>query len=197
MRGKAVSVTSCLAAGRIPPAYAGKSSGAASRSTFQWDHPRLCGEKQAEREEIEKRQGSPPPMRGKVFSRFICDIFERITPAYAGKSQAGSFSAGDNQDHPRLCGEKLLDVNSQKMPLGSPPPMRGKGSIESIIERRIRITPAYAGKSPKYHTVFRAVRDHPRLCGEKQSKRSGTTSRHRITPAYAGKRCNWLSMRIM
>ena len=197
MRGKVRQVFDTLDDSRITPAYAGK-SGISDKLLSSWqDHPRLCGEKQAEREEIEKRQGSPPPMRGKVFSRFICDIFERITPAYAGKSQAGSFSAGDNQDHPRLCGEKLLDVNSQKMPLGSPPPMRGKGSIESIIERRIRITPAYAGKSPKYHTVFRAVRDHPRLCGEKQSKRSGTTSRHRITPAYAGKRCNWLSMRIM
>ena len=172
MRGKAVSVTSCLAAGRITPAYAGKSSGAASRSTFQWDHPRLCGEKQAEREEIEKRQGSPPPMRGKVFSRFICDIFERITPAYAGKSQAGSFSAGDNQDHPRLCGEKLLDVNSQKMPLGSPPPMRGKGVWELSLAQVYRITPAYAGKSLS-KLCYRGIRrDHPRLCGEKADLKS-------------------------
>ena len=147
MRGKAVSVTSCLAAGRITPAYAGKSSGAASRSTFQWDHPRLCGEKQAEREEIEKRQGSPPPMRGKVFSRFICDIFERITPAYAGKSQAGSFSAGDNQDHPRLCGEKDQSKALSNDGLGSPPPMRGKVQSITQCSELFGITPAYAGKS--------------------------------------------------
>ena len=136
-------------------------------------------------------------MRGKVPAQQAEVLFSGITPAYAGKSRQKGKKLKSGRDHPRLCGEKFSAALYATSSKGSPPPMRGKGSIESIIERRIRITPAYAGKSPKYHTVFRAVRDHPRLCGEKQSKRSGTTSRHRITPAYAGKRCNWLSMRIM
>ena len=85
-------------------------------------------------------------MRGKVRQVFDTLDDSRITPAYAGKSQAGSFSAGDNQDHPRLCGEKLLDVNSQKMPLGSPPPMRGKVQSITQCSELFGITPAYAGK---------------------------------------------------
>ena len=53
----------------------------------------------------------------------------RITPAYAGKStivQHGSIVSGD---HPRLCGEKARNPDIKVRYIGSPPPMRGKGSI--------------------------------------------------------------------
>ena len=85
--------------------------------------------------------------------------------------------------------------------------MRGKGSIESIIERRIRITPAYAGKSRKLEYFSVCIWDHPRLCGEKSDMLEKITwnlgspppmrgkvvnkgvilDDTRITPAYAGK----------
>ena len=85
--------------------------------------------------------------------------------------------------------------------------MRGKGSIESIIERRIRITPAYAGKSKIMPRFKYSIEDHPRLCGEKFTARNrfqdttgspppmrgkATCLSHQgrpagITPAYAGK----------
>ena len=65
--------------------------------------------------------------------------------------------------------------------------MRGKGVFHVISPHTLRITPAYAGKSPTHHLERLESKDHPRLCGEKQSKRSGTMSRRRITPAYAGK----------
>ena len=48
--------------------------------------------------------------------------------------------------------------------------MRGKvsfGVVEDILDR---ITPAYAGKSWEYVLVYKLDRDHPRLCGEKQSR---------------------------
>ena len=88
--------------------------------------------------------------------------------------------------------------------------MRGKGSIESIIERRIRITPAYAGKRLNNEKISNRERDHPRLCGEKRFAAGvlmpacGSPPPMRgkgfaagvlmpacgITPAYAGKRSN-------
>ena len=85
--------------------------------------------------------------------------------------------------------------------------MRGKGSEDSGGVKYTRITPAYAGKSGAI--VFGAfkLRDHPRLCGEKNIFRQyefgiigspppmrGKVPRSsvildcvRITPAYAGK----------
>ena len=71
---------------RITPAYAGKSM------------PR--------ERSGQLHQGSPPPMRGKVYGTGSKYHAGRITPAYAGKRAACAFSMTCCADHPRLCGEK-------------------------------------------------------------------------------------------
>ena len=56
-------------------------------------------------------------------------IFQRcrITPAYAGKSALNWAQMSTDEDHPRLCGEKVPKVPLTLANIGSPPPMRGKG----------------------------------------------------------------------
>ena len=71
----------------ITPAYAGKSSGEKLVLLSYEDHPRLCGEKSATTSGGISGSGSPPPMRGKVFTGFFQCYSCRITPAYAGKSR--------------------------------------------------------------------------------------------------------------
>ena len=66
-------------------------------------------------------------MRGKVEQREQMQISIGITPAYAGKSEAPASRYTYRQDHPRLCGEKLVTSGNSGMGIGSPPPMRGKG----------------------------------------------------------------------
>ena len=51
------------------------------------------------------------------------------------------------RDHPRVCGEKYDRAWCADMKEGSPPRMRGKGYIQNLKGRGLRITPAYAGKS--------------------------------------------------
>ena len=152
---------------RITPAYAGKSATHSVSRIAGRDHPRLCGEKSLISIMSLPRTGSPPPMRGKAARSTPYLGTARITPAYAGKRWETIFVKHLFQDHPRLCGEKwtFSDV-FQKIP-GSPPPMRGKVSVNRVHSAATRITPAYAGKS--FHFPFKrtAVRDHPRLCGEK------------------------------
>ena len=126
-------------------------------------------------------------MRGKVCVCALKDRLVRITPAYAGKSAGCFCPLPPTGDHPRLCGEKFVPPSAPLMPLGSPPPMRGK-----------------ANDLPAAGLVGR---DHPRLCGEKLHAAHRTwellgspppmrgkvvsgfslTSVYRITPAYAGK----------
>ena len=85
--------------------------------------------------------------------------------------------------------------------------MRGKASPQHEFWRYIRITPAYAGKSVEIRSSRPALRDHPRLCGEKFQfdqfvvRIAGSPPpmrgkvpfpeplmySNRITPAYAGK----------
>ena len=66
-------------------------------------------------------------MRGKGFKYIHAKLEPGITPAYAGKRKRSRLDRLPEQDHPRLCGEKLTS------------PMKK-------LEPR-RITPAYAGKS--------------------------------------------------
>ena len=128
-------------------------------------------------------------MRGKVLLWIVVYKRGRITPAYAGKSLSVGVLWIHNEDHPRLCGEKLLSYPHASSSQGSPPPMRGKAAIPDDEKQDHK--------------------DHPRLCGEKRtclwlknlppgspppmrgkdSRRFVKRVRLRITPAYAGKRC--------
>ena len=136
-----------LAMDRITPAYAGKRSCARCGILIFRDHPRLCGEKIVLHWEKSITIGSPPPMRGKARKFHFTTSSSGITPAYAGKSFKETLAKSVFRDHPRLCGEKLGLFGRIPTPQGSPPPMRGKASVVSLIFSKIRITPAYAGKS--------------------------------------------------
>ena len=137
---------------RITPAYAGKSRRSVPAAYRYTDHPRLCGEKFECIISKNCVQGSPPPMRGKASGAFSSGSDVGITPAYAGKSQILLRFRRRFRDHPRLCGEKFGLTLTLGVALGSPPPMRGKGS-------KLRLRGSFPG-------------DHPRLCGEKSFFRS-------------------------
>ena len=147
-------------------------------------------------------------MRGKDANNDGFEYFNGITPAYAGKSLHVVGLFVNVQDHPRLCGEKETDIQARNKKAGSPPPMRGKAKLVVFPINVLRITPAYAGKRFAAVKLSPALRDHPRLCGEKvilnrftaftigspPPMRGKVHSRSlrgcwgRITPAYAGKR---------
>ena len=110
-----------------------------------------------------------------------------ITPAYAGKSILCFCLALPCEDHPRVCGEKLLAMNSRAIFWGSPPRMRGKGYVGGMISGALGITPAYAGKSLFASACRAAAGDHPRVCGEKILLFHILAHNIWITPAYAGK----------
>ena len=86
-------------------------------------------------------------MRGKVTITFSGSPTTRITPAHAGKRLGFNCTLGDDEDHPRPCGEKKKGMWSAMLERGSPPPMRGKGVSDMLKAWYARITPAHAGKS--------------------------------------------------
>ena len=65
-------------------------------------------------------------MRGKAKAVRRKRTVSGITPAYAGKRPVDPFQDIIARDHPRLCGEKLLEQLPEFDLMGSPPPMRGK-----------------------------------------------------------------------
>ena len=85
-------------------------------------------------------------MRGKESGAVLSRLVIRITPAYAGKRAYFAVEVSSVRDHPRLCGEKPVQVGSSYLEPGSPPPMRGKEPTRHIRAIDTGITPAYAGK---------------------------------------------------
>ena len=126
MRGKVTATPANAGATGITPAYAGKRKFKPKKTTDDWDHPRVCGEKYQDKNGNKRTAG--------------------ITPAYAGKSTHGSAFSQRRRDHPRVCGEKPSCAMLTDLFIGSPPRMRGKGKQRCQAETDVRITPAYAGK---------------------------------------------------
>ena len=109
-------------------------------------------------------------MRGKGKLPWVGMRDIRITPAYAGKSEKYMNQVPKLQDHPRLCGEKLVDGQTYEDHKGSPPPMRGKVTDFANACKFEGITPAYAGKRQDNERLTSGNEDHPRLCGEKSKQ---------------------------
>ena len=90
------------------------------------DHPRTCGEKPLVNRQLSAALGSPPHMRGKAPCPPPISTARRITPAHAGKSRPEDRQTNQLRDHPRTCGEKVVNGQTVEVTEGSPPHMRGK-----------------------------------------------------------------------
>ena len=152
---------------RITPACAGKSLRTARHRTRHRDHPRVCGEKIPPVQRHQGGVGSPPRVRGKVTFRTAESRRKGITPACAGKSRSWPSRCRSARDHPRVCGEKLLNGEAKAMQRGSPPRVRGKDIQTIVLQNQGGITPACAGKRHNARSQVNRLRDHPRVCGEK------------------------------
>ena len=147
-------------------------------------------------------------MRGKGGILGVQRNCPRITPAHAGKRRTPKQCVFNSRDHPRVCGEKISFKVSIASVMGSPPHVRGKEKRKVDFRQPHGITPACAGKRPTITRCTKWQRDHPRVCGEKFTRKSaincgsGSPPRMRgkgvaddeasatvgITPAHAGKR---------
>ena len=151
----------------ITPAWAGKSLFCFAAAVPIQDHPRVGGEKLMPPLMGFWLRGSPPRGRGKAELSAAIDHVLGITPAYAGKRHWQIWRSPDEQDHPRIGGEKM---HSERMPpemTGSPPRRRGKVIVYITAWRVAGITPRKAGKSCAAGSPPLWYADHPRVGGEK------------------------------
>ena len=105
-------------------------------------------------------------MRGALFIFVFWAKLMRITPAYAGSTDAKAARASVAADHPRICGEHKVSRRVDTPTQGSPPHMRGALPPRSGWHQSLRITPAYAGSTSTNSRSNSNVSDHPRICGE-------------------------------
>ena len=132
---------------RITPAYAGKTLFLLALATRCQDHPRVCGKDHSKNASVTGYQGSPPRMRERPFDMLSAVPTMRITPAYAGKTVDVGIFKFNYRDHPRVCGKDVIRADRYRISLGSPPRMRERPILFTLKKVRLRITPAYAGKT--------------------------------------------------
>ena len=132
----------------------------------------MCGENKSRRSRRKVSLGSPPHVRGKLPNAGTYPSEPGITPACAGKTPWVFGSTWLVKDHPRMCGENRLVLELRRLALGSPPHVRGKLVMATLLMWALRITPACAGKTKWQTKKLGNHGDHPRMCGENLENRS-------------------------
>ena len=111
--------------GGIIPACAGSTRKSRASLVVPRDHPRMCGEHRVGLECVFLEEGSSPHVRGALrLFRFPLDL-TGIIPACAGSTASAATASDPRRDHPRMCGEHLVDGDRNRLGRGSSPHVRG------------------------------------------------------------------------
>ena len=170
----------------IIPACAGSTLPLIRSPTPYWDHPRMCGEHSYKVLCCTVHWGSSPHVRGALLQRQRHRIRAGIIPACAGSTWSMAIGTAWDGDHPRMCGEHRISVNTVSSSAGSSPHVRG-----ALRETRQKlqysgIIPACAGSTFDMIEILRQIGDHPRMCGEHVRRQSVRQLLTGIIPACAG-----------
>ena len=86
-------------------------------------------------------------MRGTRLVGAVHHFIPGIIPAYAGNTHVSPTLRAPMRDHPRVCGEHLMNDAKNKVPSGSSPRMRGTLERSDALPGDDGIIPAYAGNT--------------------------------------------------
>ena len=150
----------------IIPACAGSTSYLAAIFHLPRDHPRMCGEHRNIIACICVSLGSSPHVRGAQKHCRHRRGVPGIIPACAGSTKLISHVPFVGGDHPRMCGEHLVDRARRGLWSGSSPHVRGAPFVDRFVISRSGIIPACAGSTGSRMDAHDEPRDHPRMCGE-------------------------------
>ena len=115
----------CGLSNGITPAYAGNTYEFAYLFIGFEDHPRIRREYMTNVYILALTWGSPPHTQGILKSMSSSTVRTRITPAYAGNTEAQLAMVGNVRDHPRIRREYASATNIKDLIEGSPPHTQG------------------------------------------------------------------------
>ena len=170
----------------IIPACAGSTFRPRGHVSGYRDHPRMCGEHSFNIHQFAGEQGSSPHVRGARSGGSSVSLLMGIIPACAGSTKGAFGIQGRHWDHPRMCGEHRISVNTVSSSAGSSPHVRGAHNIVGHLIHITGIIPACAGSTARDTSKIAVFRDHPRMCGEHVRRQSVRQLLTGIIPACAG-----------
>ena len=154
---------------RFIPAGAGNAWGATPAPPRRPVHPRGCGERADAALPLISSSGSSPRVRGTPLLPAPGHDGGRFIPAGAGNAQRVRGRTGDEQVHPRGCGERDTGVSTTSSKPGSSPRVRGTLRQVFAAHYRVRFIPAGAGNAMPRRMLPSERSVHPRGCGERSS----------------------------
>ena len=172
----------------IIPACAGNTHTASFPSRKTWDHPRVCGEHLPLPNVTDMLPGSSPRVRGTQQRDKGVGGSDGIIPACAGNTDIAAKLVCGRRDHPRVCGEHLLNLFECQRDEGSSPRVRGTPGVSCASIGRAGIIPACAGNTRAADRDDRRRWDHPRVCGEHQMDGMGDDDWLGSSPRVRGTR---------
>ena len=140
-------------------------------------HPRVCGERALRHPRTLICDGSSPRVRGTRTPAHRHHPRPRFIPACAGNAEISATRTPGKSVHPRVCGERPLGWNMSPSEAGSSP--RVRGTLGAVCAGRCvhRFIPACAGNAKTTWRCLGCSTVHPRVCGERAT-RKGATKRY-------------------
>src|SRR5690606_35444760 len=114
--------------------------------------------------------GTPPRRRGGRAAPVHDVAGDRNTPASAGRTTTGRPARPRSSEHPRVGGEDVSNLVGSASSSGTPPRRRGGRDDLSGEPRRLRNTPASAGRTTAPPPRTSPTAEHPRVGGEDSSR---------------------------
>ena len=149
-------------------------------------HPRVGGERLRRSHREIVSIGSSPRGRGTPYTEICDQTHERFIPAWAGNANSKFRSSRPTPVHPRVGGERGFRLSSRPSANGSSP--RGRGTRPTMVRDSddTRFIPAWAGNAYLPNSTVRSCTVHPRVGGERPSRRSDTSLHRGSSPRGRG-----------
>ena len=177
---------------RLIPAWAGKTRGRTTTRPATAAHPRVGGENKRRRRRETAHPGSSPRGRGKPARGAVPSKHLGLIPAWAGKTRTRPGALIPPPAHPRVGGENWRARPPPPSRRGSSPRGRGKLDRRYRARIRLRLIPAWAGKTHRRGEGRARTGAHPRVGGENSPETSdkdvvtGSSPRGRGKPRTDG-----------
>ena len=188
VRGKLLrDIDACLRKGYIP-ARAGEAPPDVQGPNSVSVHPRACGGSLRRGLAAVRKLGTSPRVRGKLRRGRLVRVTHRYIPARAGEATRRRRARPNARVHPRACGGSRLARESQRVPVGTSPRVRGKRPSCARAGTRGGYIPARAGEAVDVGVGRQTMRVHPRACGGSRAAAKSNPNQTGTSPRVRGKR---------
>ncbi len=148
----------------------------------------MCGERQLLGPAAGRRDGSSPRVRGTLDAEGPRGEKRRFIPACAGNAAYPGTERQQQPVHPRVCGERAVQIRHAASHAGSSPRVRGTRTPSPNSVTEVRFIPACAGNAAMGDIRPSAGSVHPRVCGERMQRVVNMTTQEGSSPRVRGTR---------